>query len=107
MQTLISIPYSSIKRKVEQLGTITLVLFQFLIVRLKAHRTLCALMARRFQFLIVRLKVNYNHEEVYIVSISIPYSSIKRRRIFLIAARGSMISIPYSSIKSPAKRASN
>ena len=74
---VISIPYSSIKRR-----------------KAKAPFSMLFL----FQFHIVRLKDEYTFKKVAKQGISIPYSSIKRSRITL-TSFPNVISIPYSSIK--------
>ena len=59
LQIHISIPYGSIKSSSPHLNIINIVLFQFLMVRLKAVIAFLLDTFDAFQFLMVRLKVNY------------------------------------------------
>ena len=78
---VISIPYGSIKRIVGWFAVAIIVLFQFLMVRLKVKNQSWITKIDAFQFLMVRLKAQPTHFFMTFSSISIPYGSIKRQII--------------------------
>ena len=81
--------------------------FQFHLVRLKAGTAgKRAAFCNGFQFHLVRLKGCKKAYCSYSISISIPFSTIKRYRRYGFPRTGGCISIPFSTIKSPAARKS-
>ena len=77
LTALISIPYGSIKRQPQTFRLRRHGLFQFLMVRLKAHRLAVRRGHQQFQFLMVRLKASRLSVADVPSVISIPYGSIK------------------------------
>ena len=96
---MISIPYGSIKRVYDMLNRIAVSGFQFLMVRLKVFTKHPKLLIILFQFLMVRLKVRPGFFADVLLSISIPYGSIKSS-VQVVYSLSPPISIPYGSIKS-------
>ena len=95
----ISIPYSTIKSLSFQSFLCSLLWFQFLIVRLKAHQHVPQQFLAFISIPYSTIKSQTDAQYLNNPSISIPYSTIKRIFAYITFFR-SLISIPYSTIKS-------
>ena len=118
---IVSIPYGTIKRKIEFAVGEVFQLFQFLMVQLKVleQNTIAEMMSFQFlmvqlkagmdsgnilsivlfQFLIVRLKAADSSVYRHSSGVSIPYGTIKSQLRFIQPAFGEGVSIPYGTIK--------
>ena len=97
----ISIPYGAIKRRCRSASSSASVIFQFLMVRLKADNASKDIeLKQSFQFLMVRLKDSWSLALWPINVISIPYGAIKRWWSTWWDEDTDEISIPYGAIKS-------